>query len=205
MMITIRHILLIVTLFVSVNAFGATAEDILDSATQKYQSAKSLTATFTVTESGNAVNGTIIVSGDRFNVTTPEMSIWYDGRTQWTYSASTQEVNITEPTAEELQQVNPFAIINSFRNAYNATIIKSESGKHVLQLSPRSSQYPNIRRVILTLSSNTLLPSEIKISTENNSEITIKTDHIAVGKALPASTFTFDGKKFPQAEIIDLR
>lgn len=205
MMITIRHILLIVTLFVSVNAFGATAEDILDSATQKYQSAKSLTATFTVTESGNAVNGTIIVSGDRFNVTTPEMSIWYDGRTQWTYSASTQEVNITEPTAEELQQVNPFAIINSFRNAYNATIIKSESGKHVLQLTPRSSQYPNIRRVILTLSSNTLLPSEIKISTENNSEITIKTDHIAVGKALPASTFTFDGKKFPQAEIIDLR
>lgn len=205
MMTTIRHILLIMTLFVSVNSLGATAEDILDSATQKYQSAKSLTATFAVTESGNAVNGTIIVSGDRFNVTTPEMSIWYDGRTQWTYSASTQEVNITEPTAEELQQVNPFAIINSFRNAYNATIIKSESGKHVLQLTPRSSQYPNIRRVILTLSSNTLLPSEIKISTENNSEITIKTDHIAVGKALPASTFTFDGKKFPQAEIIDLR
>ncbi len=201
----LRHTLLIVTmLFYGMATYGMTADEILNDAANRYQSHKSITATFTITESGNSVNGTIVVAGDRFNVKTPMMTIWYDGRTQWTYSPSAQEVNITEPNVEELQQINPFAIISAFRKNYKATMLSKTANRYCIKLTPISAG-SDISQTTLTLNASTLFPTEIHLITDNNNAITISVKDVKIGKSLPISAFTFDAKNYPDAEIVDLR
>lgn len=202
----LRHTMLLVAmLFYGMAAHGMTADEILNDAANRYQSHKSITATFTITESGNTVNGTIVVAGDRFNVITPMMTIWYDGRTQWSYSPSVQEVNITEPTVEELQQINPFAIISAFRKNYKATMLSKTANRYCIKLTPLSADASNISQTTLTLNTSTLFPTEIHLITDNNNAITISVKDVKIGKSLPISTFTFDAKNYPDAEIVDLR
>ena len=194
----------LVVFFSASDIYAINANEVLTNASEKYQKDGSISAQFTLSGVGNSTDGTITISGDKFHLSTPFLSIWYNGRTQWTYSAETNEVNITEPTVEELQQVNPFAIINSFRMQFNATLLKSANSMYRIQLTPLKSVNTSISKAIVTLNASTLYPNEIALTIDNNI-ITIKTKNIKAIKNVPHKTFVFDEKKYPNAEIVDLR
>lgn len=197
-------LLSLVVFFSASDIYAINANEVLTNASEKYQKDGSISAQFTLSGIGNSTDGTITISGDKFHLSTPLLSIWYNGRTQWTYSAETNEVNITEPTVEELQQVNPFAIINSFRMQFNATLLKSANSMYRIQLTPLKSVNTSISKAIVTLNASTLYPNEIALTIDNNI-ITIKTKNIKAIKNVPHKTFVFDEKKYPNAEIVDLR
>jgi outer membrane lipoprotein-sorting protein len=197
-------LLSLVVFFSASDIYAINANEVLTNASEKYQKDGSISAQFTLSGVGNSTDGTITISGDKFHLSTPLLSIWYNGRTQWTYSAETNEVNITEPTVEELQQVNPFAIINSFRMQFNATLLKSANSMYRIQLTPLKSVNTSISKAIVTLNASTLYPNEIALTIDNNI-ITIKTKDIKAIKNVPHKTFVFDEKKYPNAEIVDLR
>ena len=197
-------LLSLVVFFSALDIYAINANEVLTNASEKYQKDGSISAQFTLSGVGNSTDGTITISGDKFHLSTPLLSIWYNGRTQWTYSAETNEVNITEPTVEELQQVNPFAIINSFRMQFNATLLKSANSMYRIQLTPLKSVNTSISKAIVTLNASTLYPNEIALTIDNNI-ITIKTKNIKAIKNVPHKTFVFDEKKYPNAEIVDLR
>ncbi|MBQ7042831.1 MAG: hypothetical protein IJN66_09030 [Muribaculaceae bacterium] len=200
-----KYILLSLFIFLGANnTYAITANEVLTNASEKYQKEGSISAQFTLSGVGNSTDGTIIIAGDKFHLSTPLLSIWYNGRTQWTYSAETNEVNITEPTVEELQQVNPFAIINSFRKQFDATLLKSANNKYRIQLTPLKSVNTSISKAIVTLNVATLYPTEIALTIDNNI-ITININNIKTIKTIHHKTFVFDEKKYPNAEIIDLR
>ena len=186
------------------NASAATVNEILSTAASKYAKCKSITCSFALIDNGHSQNGTITVAGSKFVITTPQISTWFDGKTQWSYSPSINEVNISEPTAEELQQINPFAIINSVQNDYTAKLLTSNKDKYQIQLSSKSSN-KTIKNIELSLNSSTYFPSLIIISLKNNTKITINVKQVAEGNALPTSTFTFNTSKYPGVEVIDLR
>ena len=197
-------LLSLVVFFSASDIYAINANEVLTNASEKYQKDGSISAQFTLSGVGNSTDGTITISGDKFHLSTPLLSIWYNGRTQWTYSAETNEVNITEPTVEELQQVNPFAIINYFRMQFNATLLKSANSMYRIQLTPLKSVNTSISKAIVTLNASTLYPNEIALTIDNNI-ITIKTKDIKAIKNVPHKTFVFDEKKNPNAEIVDLR
>ena len=197
-------LLSLVVFFSASDIYAINANEVLTNASEKYQKDGSISAQFTLSGVGNSTDGTITISGDKFHLSTPLLSIWYNGRTQWTYSAETNEVNITEPTVEELQQVNPFAIVNSFRMQFNATLLKSANSMYRIQLTPLKSVNTSISKAIVTLNASTLYPNEIALTIDNNI-ITIKTKDIKAIKNVPHKTFVFDEKKYPNAEIVDLR
>ena len=201
-----RYISILIAIFgccLSVSANDGSA--LLDKAADKFQRTKSISASFTLSGNGNSSNGKITISGDRFVIEMSGLSIWYNGRTQWTYSKASNEVSITEPTPDELQQINPFAIVSAFRKAYSATTISNSNGVTKIRLTPLSSRGEAITSIVLPLNNTTLYPTEIKLSLDNGETITIVTNSIKEGASLPASTFNFDKKAFPSAEIIDLR
>ena len=201
----ISYIIFLSFVFISTNNICAiTANEILSNASEKYQKDECISSQVTLSGVGNSSEGEIKIYGDKFFLSTTQLSIWYDGRTQWTYSTETNEVNITEPTVEELQQVNPFAIINSFRNQYNATLLKSANSIYRIQLTPLKSGNTSISKAVITLNASTLYPTEIALTIDNNI-ITIKTKNIKAIKSVSHQTFVFDNKKYPNAEIIDLR
>ena len=70
---------------------------------------------------GNA-SGTIAIKGRKFRTTMQTATVWFDGKTQWTYVKSNNEVNINTPTEGELQAINPYNFIKMRQGANWSTI-----------------------------------------------------------------------------------
>ncbi len=201
----ITAILLILAVSLNAAVPVTSPEEVIASAAKSFKNAKSVTAPYSMTMDGNTVKGEAVISGDKFRITTPGMSIWYDGRTQWTYYSSTGEVNVTEPTAEELQQINPFAIINSFRSSYKARMISSTSSSCKIEFTPVNSRGAQILKATITFNASTHMPVDIALTLDNGAQASIKVGTVKTGISYPASTFVYDKSKYPNAEIIDLR
>lgn len=201
----ISHI--IITLLMISASFSVNANDansILANASNKLVNSKSISATFSLINNGKAEQGSITIAGDKFTITTDELSTWFDGKTQWTYSSSINEVNISEPTPEELQFINPFAIIKNFKTEFNAKLLSNTNGVHKVILTPKNKN-ASIKNIELSLNSSNSFPTLVVINATNNIKTTIKVKSIKTGDSLPISTFTFNTKNYPNIEIIDLR
>lgn len=181
-----------------------TAASVLDRASAKIRNDKSIVSTYTISADGHLQSGTLTIAGDRFILTSPQISSWYDGKTQWTYSTQTGEVNITEPTPEELQQVNPFAIINSFRKLYKASLLKAPASEKKIKLTA-SNPKSDIKSVVLALNASTLYPTSIELTMSNRRTVTIHVTSTKSGGLLPVTDFRFNPKKYPGVPVVDLR
>ena len=181
-----------------------TADALLQQAASKLTSAKSVEAAYTIKGSGGTTSGTILLAGNRFRMTAPQIMTWFDGKTQWTYAVAQQEVSITEPTPQELQQVNPLLIISGFRNNYKAVIDKSPAGTKRVRLTAKNTR-SSISSAVITLNASTLYPTEITLTLSNKQTLAIKINSLKIGSTPAASAFRFDKKAYPKAEIVDLR
>ena len=111
-----RILLFVAALFVLASPKVAQAQSgtaALDKVVEKFRRSGDLSANFTLTLY-NALNepvdkqtGTIKLAGNKFYWKTSSMTVWYNGQLQWAYVASTQEVNLTEPTRRG-SQINPY-------------------------------------------------------------------------------------------------
>lgn len=180
-----------------------TAADILARTTSVMKSAKGLKASFTAIYNGQKATGDIVLTGNRFKLVTQAMTTWYDGCTQWTYSLANQEVTVSEPTAEELTQVNPFAILESLRTRYAARRVTAPKGYDMLELKPKGQG--DYSKIMLAINSATSMPAEIVFYTTDGSCTSIKISEITRTKAYPDSYFRFDPKGYRGVEVIDLR
>lgn len=98
------------------------AQDILDRTATTFRQAGGIQADFTVQTyakgvlQGSSV-GTIRLKGEKFLLDADGVKTWFDGRTQWSYLTNSDEVNVSEPTPEELQSINPYALLSIYKQA----------------------------------------------------------------------------------------
>lgn len=197
--------LFICAIFIAFSASAENAGEILDNAAKKIDAAPSITAKYSlVTTDGNSASGTITMSGNRFVMTSADMTVWFDGKTQWTMVPANEEVNISEPTDEELQQINPIAIINAFRNAYNASLVKQDDSQIVITLKAKNAK-ADITMTTVTLNRATLMPTTISIKMASGQRATIRISSLKTGSRLADSVFRFNAKSHKGIEIVDLR
>lgn len=186
------------------HAATPTAAQLLAQAVEQIKKSPSLQATFRASTSDGSAQGSILLSGNRFKLDTDEFTTWFDGRTQWAYSPRTGEVNISEPTFEELAQINPFAVIGSLKDGYNARRVNAPKGSDRLELTPKHKG-GDYSKVTLTLNAATHYPSAIEIVATDGARINIAVTSVKAGKMPDASTFRFNRSLYPRAEIVDLR
>lgn len=201
-----RLLLLTASLLLSLaSCFAENANDLLKRASNKIASSKSCDIAFSMSQPGSSVaNGKMTISGNKFYINTMQLTTWFDGKTQWTLVKANKEVNVTTPSNEEISQSNPLTIINGFQKRFNTQSLKAPAGQKVVKLTARSKSDP-ISTAVVTLSAKTLLPSALLLTLSNRQTVSVKISSIKLGNALPQSTFTFNAKKHPGVEIIDLR
>ncbi len=171
----------------------------------KIKSAPSLSVTYTVSADGNTAEGLLVLQGEMFTISTSGMVSWYDGKSQWTYSDQIGEVNVISPTAEEVQQINPFAIVKSFSSSYSSEQVKSSSaGVTTLRLTANNRK-SDISSADVTINDKTLYPTRIVLTMSNRQKVTINIKNVKAGGKLPVSNFRFDVKRYPNVQVIDLR
>lgn len=189
----------------AISSFGQNATQarkILDKTAAIINSKNGATANFTIsgTQTGT-VSGVLSIKGNMFHIATPQSMIWYNGKTQWTYLKSTDEVNISTPTQTQQMTMNPYRFINMYKSGYN--IGMTDSGKSYNVHLTAQKKNGGIQEMYIFIDKKSYQPSTVKLRYGKGwTTITVRNFK---AKNLSNKTFTFSSKDFPHAEIIDLR
>ena len=152
------------------------------------------------TKYGNT-SGTISIKGNKFHAKTPQAIVWFDGKTQWTYMNSTEEVNIITPNEAQQAAMNPYQFINLYKSGFDMSM-KTVSGYYQVHLTAQNKKR-SVQEMYININKKTYIPSQVKMR-QGSSWTTIDISNFKVSNQ-PNSLFTFKAKDFPKAEVIDLR
>lgn len=190
------------------------ATTILDKAAAAYEGSNGISASFAMrTHSemqkvAESFEGTIDMKGDKFTLTTPDATTWFDGKTQWVYMERNDEVNISTPTGEELQMTNPALLLNSYKKGFTA-VYKGEStapsGKSAWDVELTPKKKGDILRVELQIEKSSNFPSTIRVEAKNGISTTIHISKFKTGVNQPPGSFVFSEADYPDVEVVDLR
>ena len=182
------------------------ANVLLDRMAEKFHRSKGVWIQYSVRSDEGSSEGVIQVKGEKFLLKSPGVTTWFDGHTQWTYLEVNDEVNISEPTSEELQTLSPFAWIGLYKQGYTSQI-ESSGGRASIIVMEAIEPNADLQRVQLYVEHVELRPMEIRMRRKDRAEdIVIKiTSYDAEGENYPDAMFTFNKKDYPTAEVIDLR
>lgn len=199
-----RIFIVFITTLAAIVALAQTPSAILDKCVAAINAGGGVTANYTITSSQGTSSGTIAMQGSKFRIISPEAKSWFDGKTQWSWSPVTGEVNITSPTADELQMTNPLAAASHFKANFNMKKAKAQTPKtKVIKLTPKKKD--NIKTLWLYFDENTSLLRTARFEMNDKTVYTIKITNYK-HKSLPASTFTFDKSQVPAGtQVVDLR
>ena len=195
-----KIVLVMSLLMVSVFTFGQTAKSVLDKTAAVVSNKNGVQANFTMTGGMGDVSGTIAVKGRKFHATTPIATMWFDGKTMWTYMKKNEEVNITTPNEAQLQKINPYNSINLYKQGYDMTMSKSDK-TYTVHLTAKNSN--KIQELFITVDKNTYHPTQVKML--QGKKWTVFDISNLKAQTLSDAIFTFNSKDFPSAEVIDLR
>lgn len=190
------------------------AKAVLDRTAEAFRKAGGVKADFVIKSvTGGLVegseNGTIQLKGEKFVLKANEVITWFDGKTQWSYVVKNDEVNVSNPTQEELQQINPYTFLYMYRKDFSYKLGSKETfrGKSVWEvILTAKDKKQSLERMILYVEKNTYEPLYISLQQRGQqtcSEITVTGYRTRQDYA--DSLFTFDKKLYPNVEIIDLR
>ena len=194
----------ILTITVGLFAQAQTPQAMLDKCVAAINVGGGITANYSITTAQGTSKGTLTMQGTKFRIISPEAKCWYDGKTQWSWSPVTEEVNVTSPTPDELQMTNPIAAVRHFKANFNLKRAKAKTANtYVIKLTPKKKD--NIKTLWLYFDETTSLLRTARFEMKDKSVYTIKITGYK-HKSLPSSTFTFDKSQVPAGSpIVDLR
>lgn len=190
---------LILALFTS-HAVAQTAKQVLDKTAAVVAAKSGAKASFAIKGDQMNVSGTIAIKGKKFQATTPQATVWFDGKTQWTYLKKNEEVNVANPTESELAAINPYNFIYMYQKGYKYTMEK-KNGSFIVHLTATDKR--SIQEMYITIHQKTYIPSQIRMR-QQKGWTTISISGFKQSK-LSDGMFRFNSKDFPNAEVIDLR
>lgn len=189
------------------------ALEILEAMSKKYKAIPSFEASFsyTLTNETEKINeefkGKMMVKGDKYRLSLPEQEVINNGTTIWTYLPEAKEVNIDnfDPNSEDL---NPSKFFEIYKKGFKYLYLedKTEGGVlcEVVDLVPekRDAQYFKVRMNIVKKDRS--IHSWTMFDKAGNLYKYSITKFNAAAK-IDDATFTFDPKKYPGVEVVDLR
>lgn len=189
------------------------ALETLDAMSKKYKSIPAFEAnlSYTLTNDVEKINeefkGKITVKGDKYRLVLPEQEVINNGTTVWTYLPEAKEVNIDnyDPNSDE---INPSKIYDTYKKGYKYLYLQDKTEGGVLceeiDLVPekKDAQYFKIKMFISKKDKSIQSFTMFDKSGNRYKYILTKFNPNAT---VADSYFTFDPKKYPGVEVIDLR
>ena len=181
-------------------AYGQSAKQVLDKTAAVVTAKSGAKASFTIKGDQMNASGTIAIKGRKFQASTPQATIWFDCKTQWTYLKKNDEVNVANPTEAELAAINPYNFIYMYKKGYKYTMEK-KNGSFIVHLTATDKR--SIQEMYITITPKSYIPSQIRMR-QQKGWTTITISGFKQSK-LSDGLFRFNSKDFPNAEVIDLR
>lgn len=182
------------------------ASVMLERTAEAIRSSQGIKATFTIQVEDVETEGTIYLKGSKFKLETEDVTTWFDGKTQWTLVEPTEEVNISEPTAEELQSINPYAWLSLYKEGYNVKYGGgANEGERSIIMTTSISRL-DMQCIVLTINERTLAPVRLSMAGRGGSDVAVIFINSYDDKQHYADEmFTYPAEKYPDVEVVDLR
>lgn len=191
----------------AVVALAATAQSpssVVDKVLGALKGGKAVSASYTMTSAQGSSKGTLVMSGKKFRVLASDIKCWYNGKTMWSYSPATDEVNITTPTAADLQMTNPYSAAQNFKSSYIISKGGTGNGTYTIRFTPKKKS--NVKHMLVTVSTSTWLINKAEVVETSGAKTTVTIGNYNKNASASASTFEFDKSQVPAGtEVVDLR
>ncbi|HZF99824.1 MAG TPA: outer membrane lipoprotein carrier protein LolA [Chitinophagales bacterium] len=189
------------------------ATEILNEVSKKYKAMTSMRAVFAMSaedakgKAAEAQTGTLYAKGPMYKIELANQEIISDNKTVWTYLKDANEVQINNYEADP-NSINPAEIFTIYENNFFYALTGEETvgGKahHVIELTPhdKSRSYFKVR-LLVDKADKTVRSAKIfdKGGTRTNLDVQKLTPNFALNEGF----FSFDPKKYPGIEVVDLR
>lgn len=194
----------------------AKAKGILDQVSLKTRSYKSISADFTFSMENKAMKindvneGTIKIKGEKYVIDIPGsgVKVVSNGKTIWNYMKKGNQVTISNMEDNEGELMDPSTIFTIYEKGFRSKFIaeKVADGKTIYQIElyPDKKEF-EVTKVNLEINKSTLAIHSAQLFGTEGNQYSIKVKKFDAEKELPDSEFTFDSKKYPGVEVIDLR
>jgi chaperone LolA len=190
------------------------AKKILDAVSTKFKTYKSPQATFTYkieNAQGKALatkKGTVTMKGSKYKVTIPGMEIFSDGKTNWNYDKSSNEVTIKDVDAAT-GEITPQKLFTNFYDKdflYKLNGEKKEGGKTLqeIELTPTNKTRP-YHKVYIWIDKATKTFYSAKILEKSGNRYSYTINSFKSTAAVKDTDFSFNKAKYPGVEVVDLR
>lgn len=167
----------------------------------------SFTQTITSDFAGDTtrVNGTVVLSGNRYRVETVEQTIVTNGETTWIYTPADTQVVVND-TEEDASTVTPKTFLTASAERYRITSSTDASRlgqPHVrLEIAARDST-TRFQNGVLWVRSDDRVLTRMKATDRNGSTLDLRLRDVTVNPPLEGDPFTFSPPD--DVEVIDLR
>jgi len=192
------------------------AKQILDQASQKTRSYKTIFADFTFSMQNQQMkinetnNGSIKLKGNKYMVDIPGagLKVYADGKTSWNYMKTGNQVTIAPIDENSSELMDPSSVFTIYEKGFKSKFIaeKIVDGKPVYQIElyPDKMEFEVTKITIEINKATSVIQSALLNGTDGN-VYTIKVNKFEPNKEIPDAEFVFDAKKYPGVEVIDLR
>ena len=198
-----KIVLTLTALMLAVLMQAQTATQLLDKSAATLRAAGNVKIAFTMEVEGGSSSGYIKLQRQKFVINMGGTITWFDGKTMWTYVKANDEVNVTTPSADAVAKMNPYAFLSFYKKGYTAKMGKSTAKEHEVILTGK--QGSPFKKVVIRLNKSTRYPSVITMTSSKDASTTIRCNSFLKNQKYKDSTFQFNKKTYPNAEIVDLR
>ena len=207
----------LIILFLSLSFFSAfsqkdqKASDILDQVSAKTKAYKSIKADFSYRmENAKAkINeekqGSLLLSGDKYKMQASGQTVICDGKTIWTFMPESNEVQVNSLDNKD-EALTPSKLLSNYNTNFKSKILneKNADPSNVkIELVPNVIK--NYNRAVLTVEIVKLQVRSFVIYDKSGNIFTYTITRFQTDLPVNPSDFTFDAKKFPGVEVIDMR
>ena len=158
-------------------------------------------------------SGKIMIKGTKYHLFLSNSDVVFDGKSIYTYLKEANEINITKPEPSKKDNgdfffSNPKDIFKGYNKNFKSTFIKETNLNNVpcfeIDLYPIDFKTKYIR-IKMHINKSTYQIVDIKLFFKDGSHHLLEFTTFAPNSDLDEKEFIFDLKKYPNAEVNDMR
>jgi len=213
-----KIIILITASLLSVSSFGQkdpAAKVILDKLSEITKSHQSIQVDFKIDYKNlkdnmfNSSEGSITMRGDKYYLNFMGVETFFDGKTQWSYIKEVNEVNIIQPEPNDEDIFNNpkrlFTIYeDDFKYQHIDDMVENKVNYSIIDLYPEDVD-EDFSRIRLQINTDKYFLSSATIFGKDGSHYSVSINKYNTSLKPDESVFTFNEKKYPGVEIVDMR
>ena len=150
---------------------------------------------------GESEKGHAWLQGEAYKIEMANQQTISDGKTIWSYLIEDEEVMVSNAT--DGTDNTPLKLLTSLDESYVATLTGIDAqGLATIELANPKGQY---KRVTLKINTKKTELKNADIYMEDGNKLVVNVEEMKFDQELDDKFFTFDTKKHPKVDVIDMR